>query len=119
MWAKAAFAASTLFAHCFASPVVAPHLIHEKRDSLPHGWVKRYAVDGNAELPMRIALTQNNLHNAHDWLMDVSHPESDKYGRHWSAEDVANAFALSKDTSDAVKAWLASTGIHDDRIGKS
>lgn len=44
---------------------------------------------------MRIALSQNNLHQAHDWLMEVSSPGSEAYGKHWSAEKVANAFAPS------------------------
>jgi len=42
---------------------------------------------------MRIALTQRNLDKGHQWLMDVSHPNSEKYGQHWSADDVAQAFA--------------------------
>lgn len=44
-------------------------------------------------LPMRIALAQSNLDKGEEWLMDVSHPTSEKYGKHWTAEDVANAFA--------------------------
>lgn len=44
-------------------------------------------------LPMKVALTQNNLDKGHDWLMDVSHPHSKSYGKHWSAEDIANTFA--------------------------
>lgn len=44
-------------------------------------------------LPMRIALTQSNLDKGEEWLMDVSHPTSEKYGKHWTAEDIANAFA--------------------------
>ena len=98
-WAKGAFAAGVLLSLTTASPVVAPHVVHEKRDSLPQGWVRRYSVDGTAELPMRIAITQSNLDRGHDWLMEVSHPESNKYGKHWSAEDVAKAFAPRYDTS--------------------
>lgn len=87
------FAASALVASSFASPVADPLLVHEKRDHIPHGWVKSYSVDGSAILPMRIALTQNNLDQAHDWLMEVSSPGSPGYGQHWSAEKIANAFA--------------------------
>ncbi|EME50290.1 hypothetical protein DOTSEDRAFT_68978 [Dothistroma septosporum NZE10] len=119
MWVKTVFAAGVLATYCSASPVAAPHVVHEKRNFLPHGWVKRYEVDGSAELPMRIALTQSNLHQGYDWLMEVSHPESETFGKHWTAEDVANTFAPSKDDSDAVKAWLASAGIDGDRVGKS
>lgn len=82
-----------LVASSFASPVTSPLVYHEKRSNVPHGWAKRYTVDGDAILPMRVALTQSNLNQAHDWLMEVSSPESQEYGKHWSAEKVANAFA--------------------------
>lgn len=77
----------------FASPLTSPLVIHEKRSHIPHGWVKRYSVDGDAILPMKIALSENNLDKAHEWLMDVSSPGSPGYGKHWSAEKIANAFA--------------------------
>lgn len=82
------FAASSL-----ASPVGNPHVVHEKRTSIPHGWAKRAELRGSMVLPMKVALTQNNLDKGHDWLMDVSHPQSKSYGKHWSAEDIANTFA--------------------------
>ena len=28
-----------------------------------------------------------------EWLSEVSHPQSKKYGQHWSAKEVAEAFA--------------------------
>ena len=76
-----------------ASPITSPHVVHEKREAAPHGWVKRDAVDRRAVMPMRVALTQSNLDKGYDWLMDVSHPRSDKFGKHWSAKEVAEAFA--------------------------
>lgn len=76
-----------------ASPLTQHHVVHEKRSSYPAGWTRRGELDKKAILPMRIALTQRNLDQAHQWLMDVSHPESEKYGQHWSAEEVAQAFA--------------------------
>jgi len=42
---------------------------------------------------MRIALTQRNLDNAYDHLMEVSHPESASFGKHWTVKDVAETFA--------------------------
>jgi len=42
---------------------------------------------------MRIGLTQSNMDKAWDWLMEVSSPASEKYGEHWAAKDVAEAFA--------------------------
>jgi len=103
--------ASALVAGSLASPLVHPHVVHEKRSSNSPGWTRRDALDRRAILPMRIALAQGNLDKGHDWLMvlppivpyrmsekltlrqDVSHPESEKYGQHWTAKDVAQAFA--------------------------
>ncbi|QIW97935.1 hypothetical protein AMS68_003453 [Peltaster fructicola] len=109
------FASSFLVAGVLASPLTAPHVVHEKRSALPHGWVRRGALDKDIVLPMRIALTQSNLDNGHDWLMDVSTPGSENYGKHWTAEDVVNAFAPSDETISTVKSWLESAGIPETR----
>lgn len=42
---------------------------------------------------MRIGLKQRNLDMMSQWLSEVSHPRSKKYGQHWSAQEVAEAFA--------------------------
>ncbi|KAM3419686.1 Tripeptidyl-peptidase SED1 [Cercospora zeina] len=110
----AAFVAS-----CSASPVSTPHVLHESRDSLPHGWVKRDRINGSTIVPMRIALTQSNLHKGEEWLMEVSHPTSEKYGKHWTPEDVAAAFAPSESAIQSVKDWLSSSGIAVERVKQS
>ena len=84
---------AAFLATCSASPLSTSHVVHEKRTSIPHGWVKRAELGRRTVLPMRIALAQENLHKGEEWLMEVSHPESDKYGQHWSAKDIATAFA--------------------------
>ncbi|KAG9312092.1 peptidase S8/S53 domain-containing protein [Chiua virens] len=48
--------------------------------------------------------------------MEVSHPESEKYGKHWSAGDVVDMFAPSDETIEAVRSWLMQSGIESDRI---
>jgi tripeptidyl-peptidase-1 len=106
-----------LAALAVASPV--PHAVNEIRTGVPSGWEKRELLDRRAILPMKIALAQGNLDKGWDWLKDVSHPESAKYGQHWSAKDVAEAFAPSQGTVDAVKAWLASAGIDGPRVKQS
>lgn len=68
---------------------------------------------------MRIALTQSNLDQADDFLLDVSHPESPNFGKHWTHEEIANKFAPSPETFDTVKSWLVSSGIAPERISKS
>ncbi len=70
-------------------------------------------------VPFRIALAQNNLHKAEEYLLDVSHPESPNFGKHWNAKQVADAFAPSQESRKAVIGWLQSSGISSDRISKS
>lgn len=78
---------------CLAAPFTQHHVVHERRNTYPAGWIRRGELDNRAILPMRIALSQSNLDKGHEWLMDVSHPGSEKYGQHWSAKEVAQAFA--------------------------
>lgn len=68
---------------------------------------------------MRIALKQSNIDRLDDYLMEVSHPDSDRFGEHWNAKKVAETFAPSQETVDAVKAWLDGAGISDERIEQS
>ena len=85
--ASAAFIASTC-----ATPTT-QYAVHEKRESAPFGWASRGSLKRDGVLPMRIALTQRNLDKAYDHLMDVSHPESANFGKHWTVKDVAETFA--------------------------
>lgn len=52
-----------------------------------------------------------NVHSAH--------PASLKYGKHWTAQQVKDVFAPSKDTTAAVADWLSSSGITKGRIHRS
>ncbi|KAI9657739.1 MAG: hypothetical protein M1821_002915 [Bathelium mastoideum] len=108
-------ATAALVASAVASPFV-PHVVHERRSGTPRGWTKRSHVQRNAVLPMKVGLKQSNLDRGYDYLHDVSHPDSPNYGKHWSAKDVAEAFAPSEETIDAVKLWLAESGFDDTRV---
>lgn len=87
------------------------HAVHEKRDYTSRRWVKRDRVKPHARLPVRIGLAQNNLDKAHDFLMDVSHPSSPNYGKHWSSEEVIEAFKPSDHAVETVRQWLVDAGI--------
>ncbi|GAM88207.1 hypothetical protein ANO11243_062380 [Dothideomycetidae sp. 11243] len=99
------------------------HAIHEKRSDLPahaRRWVKRDRAHASATLPVRIGLKQKNIEQGHDWLMSVSHPESENFGKFWSSEDVVKAFQPSDETVQAVRDWLVSIGgIEDSRLTHS
>ncbi|KFZ13592.1 hypothetical protein V502_06532 [Pseudogymnoascus sp. VKM F-4520 (FW-2644)] len=105
----------------FATPASSSnyHVVHERRGHLPASWTKRSRIPGDSFLPMKIALTQSNLHKADDFLNDVSHPDSANFGKHWTAKQVAEAFAPSRDTVMAVLDWLKEYGIDGNRVRQS
>ena len=105
-----------------ASALAAPsarHVLHEKRAHPPQGWSKHGKLDANNVLPMKIALAQSNMHKLEEYLMDVSHPTSENFGKHWTAKQVAETFAPSQDSVDAVRSWLEASGIGPARVAQS
>ena len=54
-----------------ARPAPPTHVVHEKRHEGMRTWVKRERVAGDAILPIKIGLTQQNLDKGYDYLMDV------------------------------------------------
>lgn len=75
---------AALVAGVLAAPAVhhTSHVLHEKRDRLPPGWSHSHKVADDSILPMRVALSQTNLHNIEAYLMDVSSPDSANWGKH-------------------------------------
>ncbi|KAK3642200.1 Tripeptidyl-peptidase sed1 [Elasticomyces elasticus] len=103
---------------CLAAPTGLNHVLHEKRTVSNH-WQKGERVHGDVKLPMRIGLTQSNLDRAHEMLDAVSSPDSASYGKHYSAESVADIFAPSAGAVAIVKAWLHAAGVEADRVSQS
>ena len=101
------------------TPNAKRHVVHERRERLPTNWRRSAELHGSTLLPLRIALTQRNLDKAHEFLMDVSHPESPNFGNHWTAKQVAEAFAPTDEAVTSVLDWLAETGISPDRVRQS
>lgn len=93
MMVKSVLVTATLCAWSLATPVSSPHVVHEKRDAAPLGWMRKYALESRAILPINIALAQENIDRGYNWLMDVSRPENGKYGQHWNADDIVKVFA--------------------------
>jgi tripeptidyl-peptidase-1 len=62
---------ATLAALSNTAPASIKHVLHEERHSPPSDWRKGARVENNAVLPMRIGLTQTNLENGYDHLMEV------------------------------------------------
>lgn len=112
-------AALALTSNAAAFAVPKTHVIHEERNFTSHRWIKRDRVKPHMKLPVRIGLSQNNMDKAHDYLMDVSHPSSPNFGKHWSPEEVIEAFKPSDEAVDTVRQWLVDAGIPFKKISHS
>lgn len=103
-----------------ALPSTTNYVLHESRHA--SGIRKRsltslYArADSNAIIPVKIGLTQSNLHTGYDRLMDVASPTSPNFGQYLSQDEVIELFAPRDESISAVKAWLVSAGISASRI---
>ncbi|OQD85399.1 hypothetical protein PENANT_c010G10600 [Penicillium antarcticum] len=98
-----------------AVPAPMKHVLHEKRGQHAD-WVKGERIKRDSVLPVRIGLTQNNLDKGDALLMEVSDPTSAKYGKYWTAEEVHDMFAPSKEAVESVRKWLEGSGIHESRV---
>ncbi|KAH7369691.1 protease S8 tripeptidyl peptidase-like protein I [Rhexocercosporidium sp. MPI-PUGE-AT-0058] len=106
----------SLAALCNAAPSPIKHVLHEERAVESRDWVRGARLEKSAIVPMKIGLTQTNLHLGYDYLMDVSSSDSDNYGKHWTPEQVHDAFAPKKETVESITQWLTDSGIQDSRI---
>ncbi|RDW60726.1 hypothetical protein BP6252_12109 [Coleophoma cylindrospora] len=113
---RSAVVAAAVATFANAAPSAFRHVVHEKREVESKDWVKGARIESDAIIPMRIGLTQTNLDKGYDYLMEVSHPESPKYGKYWSPEDVHDMFAPPEAHVEAVKNWIISFGIHSSRV---
>jgi len=113
-----AAAALAVAAYAAPTPTAWEHVVHERRE-LSTFWTKGNRVHQDVKLPMRIGLTQSNLNKGHEYLMEVSHPQSSKYGKHYTVEEVTEIFAPSKDAVESVRSWLETAGIEAGRISQS
>jgi tripeptidyl-peptidase-1 len=76
-----------LVAYASAAPAKSAYVVHEKRETQHQQWSRRdVQLNRDAVIPLSIGLAQQNLDKGYEFLMDVSHPESPNYGKHWSME---------------------------------
>ncbi|QKX54466.1 uncharacterized protein TRUGW13939_01552, partial [Talaromyces rugulosus] len=97
-------------------PSTQRHVLHEKRQSTSSQWLNLGPVEPDSKIVVRVGLKQSDLHKAHEYLMDVSHPKSPNYGKFWTQDQVIQAFAPSDETASCVHDWLARAGIDKSRI---
>ncbi|KIJ32809.1 hypothetical protein M422DRAFT_265292 [Sphaerobolus stellatus SS14] len=106
-----------LLGNAFSSPSLnSRRVVHEKRHFTSEKWTRSRKLGDDVILPMRFGMKQNNIERIEELIMDVSHPTSPNYGKHWSPDKIADTFAPSQGSIDAVKAWLHSEGVRPERI---
>ncbi|KAL6301121.1 peptidase S8/S53 domain-containing protein [Sparassis latifolia] len=98
------------------SALLSSRVVHESRRGVPSGWRAVRRAESSVVLPLRIGLAQSNLDNLETFVLDVSHPDSPNYGKHWSAKQVADTFRPSMQTVDTVRGWLLDSGLEPERV---
>lgn len=79
----------SLLAFVTAIPAPSSYVVHEKREIQNGRWARSgIKLNRDILIPMSFGLKQQNIHKGYDFLMDVSHPESSNYGKHWSMDKV-------------------------------
>jgi tripeptidyl-peptidase-1 len=92
-------------------------VVHERRHAQHElAWTKRSRVPASHTFEMRVGLAQRNLDRGYEMLMDVSDPGSPNYGRHWTQDEVVQAFRPSGDAVQAAKGWVVASGIDAERV---
>lgn len=98
----------------FTTPKVG-QVLHDKRVDHPE-WRRTRRLEGHVKIPLRVGLTQHNVHMLPDYLMSVSDPESPSFGKHWTHEMIVDAFAPSSEANETVHNWLTASGFDADRL---
>ncbi|XP_074073574.1 tripeptidyl-peptidase 1 isoform X2 [Macrotis lagotis] len=79
----------------------------------PPGWVSIGRAGADEALSLTFALRQQNLQQLQKLVQDVSDPDSARYGKYLSLEDVAALIRPSTLTFTTVHEWLQAGGAHD------
>ncbi|XXH02693.1 hypothetical protein Hte_009076 [Hypoxylon texense] len=108
----------TVFSSCLLSAALASpgsRWHSEQRVESPATF-RRDQAWRRSRLHIQIALAQSHADRAAESLLRISDPNSEEYGQHWTAQDVAEAFAPSRAHASMVKDWLYGFGITADRL---
>ena len=90
-------AVSSFLALVSAIPGPRPYVVHEKREAQKEKWVRSgLKLNRDTLIPMSFGLKQRTIDKGYDFLMDISHPESANYGKHWSMGKVYKGLDFSK-----------------------
>ena len=117
LFIRLASAITVVAAASFPASLLSPRVVHAERASASTGWQLHRRADPGTLVPLKITLAQSNLDRLEAYLLDVSDPESENYGKHWTAGQVAEAFRPSQDSVDTVRSWILNDcGIERDKV---
>lgn len=85
---------------------------------VPSAWKWKEDVPDTHTIPLTFAIKQSNTHLIDEKLLEVSHPDSHKYGQHWTYSQVHDFLKPSQKSTDVILGWLADWGIPADNIEK-
>lgn len=86
-------------------------VVHEKRDHFPPEWTKLSRPTPDTAIELRIGLKQSNIAHAEELAHQISHPESEKYGKFLTAQQVVELFAAPQEVMRETVQWLRQGGI--------
>lgn len=113
---RTAFTLLSIACQAFSAPKV-DLVLHERRSDPNLNFRKR--VNGDAILPIHIALAQSNVDDGYGHLLDISDPRSEAYGRHWTTEEIHARFAPSDAAREGVLSWLHEQGFARERVAST
>jgi tripeptidyl-peptidase-1 len=85
--------------------------LEPKRRRMPRGFVVQGPTPKDHELELSFFVKQRGVERAHDALLEVSDPDSELYGKHWSNKEVLELLKPDEEHINAVMEHLQSHGI--------
>lgn len=110
MLVSAAFFA-LLLTGTLAKPVTRDLVVHERRDSVPSGFVKEGPASPETMLKLSVGLYSKDISGLQKVLYDVSTPQSPLYGQHLSKAEVDEYVKPTDETVNAVTDWFKANNI--------
>lgn len=83
-------------------------IVQEQLGFFPPGFLSHGSAQSDTTLDLRFALRQNDIAGLEKSFLEISNPDSDRYGRHLSQQEVMAYVEPSADTVSKVTSWLSS-----------
>merc|ERR1719450_499661 len=78
------------------------------------GWKKLHRAEPDKVLKLTFALKQRNIDQLENLLLEVSDPDSRKYGQYISVGQITRMISPSQKSIETIKSWLVDNGVSED-----